>query len=89
MAGGRTLGGLCRFVLVQLVELKFELLDLARQLLRRLSELQPLQLGDTGFELGDLQALRLHFARQSVHQRLKRSCVRRQVSEIDVHGWEL
>jgi hypothetical protein len=84
--GGRTLGGLCTLILVQLIELKFKLLDLACNLLRGLSELQPFQLGDTGFQLGDLQALRLDLPRQCKHQRFKHSSVIRQMGEIDVHG---
>ena len=55
--GGRTLGGADTFVLVQFIELQLKLLDLAGNLLRGLAELQPLQLGDARFQLGDLQAL--------------------------------
>ena len=77
--GGRMLGGANAIVLVQLIELKLKLLDLARQFLRGLPELQPLQFGDAGFQLGDLQALCLHRA-------CKCGCVRWQVGEVDVHA---
>ena len=84
--GSRTLGGADTFVLVQFIELQFKLLDLAGNLLRGLSELQPPQLGNPRFQLGDLQPLRFNRARKLPHQRLKRGCVRWQVGEIDLHA---
>ena len=84
--GGRTLSGADTFVLVQLIELQLKLLDLAGNPLRGLSKLRPLPLGDAGFQLGNLQSLRLDRTRQGAHQRLKRLWVCRQIGEIDVHG---
>jgi phytoene/squalene synthetase len=91
--GGRTFGGTCSFILVQFIELKFELLDLAGNPLRGLPELHALQLGDAGFQLGDLQSIRFDIgpetrilASQCEHQRFQRIGVFRQVRKVDLHG---
>jgi hypothetical protein len=78
--------GLNRFFLMQRVELLLQLLNLKGDLLRRLPKLRPLQLGNMGFKLGDLQALRLERAQQLAHQRLQGVRVCRQMIWINLHG---